>query len=101
MREFLYPSGGWLRASSYVWHRLRRLPDDPARVARGIVAGVFISFTPFFGLHFLGAALIAWAIRGNIPAALIATFVGNPLTFPFIATASLEVGYLFLSLIHI
>ncbi|WP_290686025.1 MULTISPECIES: DUF2062 domain-containing protein [unclassified Haematobacter] len=95
VREFLYPSGGWLRASSYVWHRLRRLPDDPGRVARGIAAGVFISFTPFFGLHFLGAALIAWAIRGNIPAALIATFLGNPLTFPLIATASLEVGYLF------
>lgn len=91
--EFVYPRGGWWRASSYIWLRLQRLPDDPRRIGRGIAAGTFISFTPFFGFHFLGAAGIAWAIRGNILAALIATFVGNPLTTPLIAALSLETGY--------
>lgn len=91
--EFFWPKGGWKRAASYVIHRLRRLPDAPERIARGIAAGVYVSFTPLFGLHFLSAALIAFVMRGNILAALLATFVGNPITFPLFATASLETGY--------
>lgn len=87
-----WPKGGWTRAVQYINHRLRRLPDAPHRIARGIFAGIFISFTPLFGLHFFGAALIAWVMRGNILASLIATFVGNPITFPFIATLSVELG---------
>lgn len=90
--QFFYPRGGWRRAVSYVMHRLRRLPDAPHRIARGIAAGTFISFTPLFGFHFMGAALIAWVVRGNIMASLLGTFVGNPVTFPFIAAASLETG---------
>lgn len=91
--EMVYPKGGWRRAAHYILHRLRRLPDSPERIARGFFAGVFISFTPLFGFHFIGAALIAWAYRGNIIAALLGTFVGNPLTTPFMATMSLETGY--------
>lgn len=91
--EFVYPKGGWKRAGTYILHRLRRLPDTPERIARGFFAGVFISFTPLFGFHFLGAALIAWAYRGNVIAALLGTFVGNPLTTPIFMTMSLETGY--------
>jgi len=90
--EFFYPRGGWYRAARYVLHRLRRLPDPAHRIARGVAAGVFVCFTPFFGLHFVTAALIAWVIRGNILAAILATFVGNPLTFPLIAELSLDLG---------
>lgn len=91
--EFFLPRGGWYRAAQYVVHRLSRLPDPPHRIARGIFAGVFISFTPLFGFHFLGAAGIAWALRGNILAALLATFFGNPLTTPLIALGSVELGH--------
>jgi uncharacterized protein (DUF2062 family) len=90
--EFFYPRGGWRRAASYVMHRLRRLPDAPHRIARGIAAGTFISFTPLFGFHFMGAALIALLLRGNVIASLMGTFFGNPISFPFIAAASLETG---------
>jgi len=90
--DFFYPRGGWTRAASYVAHRLRRLPDSPHKISRGIAAGVFVSFTPFFGFHFVLAAMVAAALRGNILASLLATFFGNPLTFPVIATVSLEVG---------
>lgn len=90
--EFFYPRGGWYRASRYVIHRLRRLPDPADRISRGIAAGVFVSFSPLFGLHFLTAALLSWAIRGNVLAAVLATFVGNPLTFPIIAGISLKTG---------
>ncbi|MEM7718764.1 MAG: DUF2062 domain-containing protein [Pseudomonadota bacterium] len=90
--ESFYPKGGWRRASQYVVHRLRRLPDPAHKISRGIAAGVFTSFTPFFGLHFIVSAALAWVMRANILAALLATFVGNPLTFPIIAAISMEIG---------
>ncbi|MEZ5885903.1 MAG: DUF2062 domain-containing protein [Paracoccaceae bacterium] len=93
LTELVYPRGGWWRAVQYMGLRLRRLPDPPHRIARGVFAGVFISFTPLFGLHFFGAGIIAWAIRGNILAALIATFFGNPVTLPFIAYGAVELGH--------
>lgn len=88
----IYPRGGWTRAVSYVMHRLRRLPDPPHKIARGIAAGVFVCFTPFYGFHFILAAALAFVMQGNLFAALLATFFGNPLTFPFIATVSIELG---------
>lgn len=90
--DMIYPRGGWLRAATYVIHRLRRLPDQPHRIGRGIAAGTFISFTPLFGFHFIGGAACAWLIRGNILAALLATFVGNPVTLPFIAFLAVSLG---------
>ncbi|MCV6592460.1 MAG: DUF2062 domain-containing protein [Silicimonas sp.] len=94
--EIFYPRGGWRRAVRYVGHRLQRLPDPSHKISRGIAAGVFTSFTPFFGLHFLIAAMIAYVLRGNILASLLATFAGNPLTFPLIAAVSMELGSLML-----
>jgi len=92
IRHFLWPRSGWGRATRYVILRLKRLPGSPEEIARGVAAGVFVSFTPFFGMHFVSAALIAWVIRGNILAAILGTFFGNPLTFPFIAALNLELG---------
>ncbi len=90
--HFFWPRSGWSRATRYVILRLKRLPGSPEEIARGIAAGVFVSFTPFFGMHFVSAALIAWLIRGNILAAILGTFFGNPLTFPLIAALNLELG---------
>lgn len=91
--EFFLPRGGWYRAALYIKHRLRRLPDPPHRIARGIFAGLFTTFTPFYGFHFLTAAAIAWVMRGNILAALLATFAGNPLTYVPIGVIALKTGY--------
>lgn len=91
--EFLWPRGGWGRAFQYVKHRLRRLPDSPERIARGIWAGVFTTFTPFYGLHFIFAAITARVMRGNLLASLMATFFGNPLTYVPIGLVSLQTGH--------
>lgn len=91
--ESVYPRGGWQRALRYVALRLRRLPDPAHKISRGIGVGVFMSFTPFFGLHFFLAAALAVMIRGNVLAALLATFFGNPLTFPLIASVSTGLGF--------
>jgi uncharacterized protein (DUF2062 family) len=92
----LYPRGGWLRAFHYVKHRVRRLPDSPERIARGIGAGVFTTFTPFYGLHFPTAWLISRGLGGNGLAALMATFFGNPLTYVPIGAVSLKTGHFLL-----
>lgn len=93
MVELLWPRGGWTRAFQYVKHRMKRLPDSPERIARGVWAGVFVTFSPLFGLHFVVAVFLARLMKGNILASLMATFVGNPFTFVFIALASLKTGH--------
>jgi uncharacterized protein len=93
VREMIYPKGGFRRATQYLIHRMRRLPDEPHRIARGVFAGAFVSFPPIFGIQMLSAGLLAWAIRGNILAAVLSTFLSNPLTTPFVAIASLELGH--------
>lgn len=92
----VYPRGGWARAFQYVKHRLRRLPDTPERIARGIWAGVLTSFTPLFGLHFVVAIALARLMKGNMLAALMGTFFGNPLTYLPIALMSLKTGHFLL-----
>jgi len=91
-RDFLYPRRGWRRAIEYIGHRVRRIPDTPHRIALGFACGVFVTFSPFFGLHFLYAALLAWMLRANVLASLIGTFAGNPITFPLIAPLSMSLG---------
>lgn len=92
-RDFLYPKGGIRRAIRYVLHRMRRLPDKPHRIARGVFAGTFVNFPPVYGVQMLSAALLAYVLRGNIVAALLATFLSNPITTPFIAMGCLKLGH--------
>lgn len=92
VREALYPRRGFRRGFDYLAHRVRRLPDTPHRIALGFACGVFVCFTPFFGLHFLLAAGLAWLLRGNVVSSLIGTLIGNPLTFPLIASIALALG---------
>jgi hypothetical protein len=91
--EAVYPRGGWRRTIEYIKHRLRRLPDSPEKIGRGMAAGVFISFTPLYGFHFLGGLLIAWAIRGNLLASVIGTFANNFLTLVPISALAVGLGY--------
>jgi uncharacterized protein len=92
LRDVFLPRKGWLRGISYIRQRLKRIQGSPHSIALGFSCGVFTSFTPFFGVHFLLAALIAWILRGNILASAFGTAFGNPLTFPFIAALCLKIG---------
>ena len=92
IRHALMPKGGWRRQGLYMLHRLRRLPDTPHAIARGLATGVFISFSPLFGLHFVLCTLIIWLIRGNFLASVVGNWFGNPVTLPFIALSSVSLG---------
>ena len=95
-KDFLIPRKGWRRAVDYIIVRVKRLPDSPHKISVGIAIGVFCSFTPFFGLHIFLAAILAYVFNGNIVAALLGTFFGNPLTWPFIASFSIKLGEIIL-----
>ena len=92
IREFVWPSSGWRRALLYIRHRLARLPGSPYSIAAGFACGAAMSFTPFLGLHFLLAGILAWLIGANIVASAIGTVVGNPWTFPIILPTIYKIG---------
>ena len=92
LKLFVWPRTGWRRAGEYVWHRLSRLRGSPHSIAIGFAAGVFASFTPFMGFHFMIGFALAYAIRGSLIASAFGTFVGNPLTFPFIWVVTYKLG---------
>ena len=97
IREGLFPEKGWSRAAEYMMARIKRLPDSPKNISFGVAIGVFVSFSPFFGVHVLLAFLIARSLRVNILAAVLGTFMGNPITFPIIAALNFGVGELFIN----
>lgn len=88
----MWPTSSWKRSSSYYFKRVLRLSASPHAIAAGFAAGVFASFTPFLGLHFIISFIVAFLIGGNILAAAFGTAVGNPLTFPAIWISSYNVG---------
>jgi len=96
MRVHLWPRRSWTRSSRYVVYRLRRLSDTPHAVALGFAIGVFTAATPFLGTHMVMAALLAWVIGGSVVAALLGTFLGNPITYPLIWYSTYEMGNLML-----
>jgi uncharacterized protein (DUF2062 family) len=96
-RTFMWPRRSFSRSARYFSKRVLRLTATPHAIAAGVAAGSFASFTPYMGLHFLLAAGLAWALRGNLLASALGTAVGNPLTFPFIWAATYHVGNFILS----
>lgn len=88
----MWPRRTWGRSTRYIVKRIWRLGGTPHAIALGCAAGVFISFTPFLGFHFIVAALIAWILGGNIIASAFGTFIGNPVTFPFIWISAYQTG---------
>ena len=47
-------------------------------------------------MHFVVAGTLAFLVRGNILAALLGTFFGNPLTYVPIGVISMKTGYFLL-----
>ena len=90
--EVIFSLKGLGRAIEYVGIRLKRIPDTPHKISLGMSCGIFASFTPLFGLHFLIAGLLSYVLRANVLASLIGTFIGNPITFPIITVFNLKLG---------
>ncbi|MGI9371130.1 MAG: DUF2062 domain-containing protein [Hyphomicrobiales bacterium] len=96
LRVWAWPRRSWKRSCTYVWHRVTRLAGSPHAIAIGFSMGILASFTPYMGLHFLFAAILAAVVGGNLLASAFGTFIGNPVTFPFIWLATYNFGSLIL-----
>lgn len=93
IRVFLWPRRSWARSVNYILLRVNRLSGSAHTIALGCAAGIFVSFTPFMGFHFIIAGTIAYIIGGNLLASALGTFFGNPLTFPFIWASAYKLGH--------
>jgi hypothetical protein len=72
--------------------RLVNLRASPHEIALGCALGAFVSITPLLGVQTLLAMILAFALRASVPAAMVGTFVGNPLSWPFIWVSTYLTG---------
>jgi uncharacterized protein len=91
-RLALWPRRSWWRSIAYILLRLKRLPSSPHSIGVGCAAGVFAVFTPFLGVQLILAGMLALVLRGSVFASFLASFVGNPLTYPVIWIATFNLG---------
>jgi uncharacterized protein len=69
----------------WLWHVNRHA------IAKGLAIGMFFGILVPLG-QALVAGVVAIGLRANLPAAVLATFVSNPLTTPVIVLAAYHVG---------
>jgi uncharacterized protein (DUF2062 family) len=68
------------------------LDSHPGHIAAGFAVGVFISFTPFFGLHTPLAIALAFIFRLNKLTCITGAWVNTPLTVVPVLAASYRLG---------
>jgi uncharacterized protein (DUF2062 family) len=72
------------------------LQESPQRTALAFAIGVFIGFSPVYGLHTVIVLICAWALRLNFLALMAGAFLNNPWTLVPILGATYWVGALLL-----
>lgn len=70
-------------------------------VAGGLSIGVFIALTPTIGTQTFLSIMAAYFLRVNIPAAVIACLITNPLTAPIIYPLQYKLGTWLIGIPHI
>lgn len=68
------------------------LDSHPGHISAGFAVGVFISFTPFFGLHTAIAIALAFIFRLNKLTCITGSWVNTPLTVAPVLIASYNLG---------
>lgn len=71
---------------------LLQVDDSPPRVALAFALGVFVSFSPFLGIHTGLSLTLAFLFRLNRVAILVGTWVNNPWTIAPVYTAGTLLG---------
>ncbi len=100
VRTALWPRRSFGRSFQYFIKRVLRLTATPHAIAAGVAAGVFASWTPLLGFHFILAFALSYVLAGNMVAAALGTAFGNPLSFPFIWALTLKIGSMLIGIEH-
>ncbi|PIE45790.1 MAG: hypothetical protein CSA45_01635 [Gammaproteobacteria bacterium] len=82
--KVLRPIAHWL-TNPRIWHFNRR------SIAMGIAIGFFFGSLPIVGQMLL-SAIVAIGLQGNVPMAVVSTWISNPFTMPFFYTANYYLG---------
>jgi uncharacterized protein (TIGR03546 family) len=75
-----------------IFNKILSLNAHPGHISAGFAVGVFISCTPFFGLHTILAIAFALIFRLNKLTCITGTLANNPLTVVPILLASYNLG---------
>ena len=63
-----------------LFRQILHLDETPHRTALAFAIGVFIGFSPAYGLHMVMVGFCAWAFGWNVVALLAGAFLNNPWT---------------------
>jgi uncharacterized protein (TIGR03546 family) len=74
------------------FNKILSLDAHPGHISVGFAVGVFISFTPFFGLHTPMAIAIAFLFRLNKLTCITGAWINTPLTVFPVLVASYNLG---------
>jgi uncharacterized protein (DUF2062 family) len=74
------------------------LQEPPHRTALAFAIGVFIAFSPTYGLHTLTVVFCTWAFRLNFLAIFLGALLNNPWTIAPILGLTLWTGFLLLGM---
>jgi len=82
--------------------KLLDLRDAPHALAGGVAIGMFIGFTPLFGLKTLLCLALAWLLRCNPIAAVIAVSLHDVVTpiWPVLLELEFKIGWEVLTIFH-
>ncbi len=82
--KVLKPVARWL-GNPKIWHFNRRA------IAMGVAIGFFFGSLPIAGQMLL-SAIVSIVSKANMPISVVATWISNPLTMPFLFTANYYFG---------
>lgn len=72
--------------------RMRQLEGNPHYIALGMAVGIFVSITPIIPLQTVVAVALGFLVRGSKSAAVLGTWLSNPLTIPVVYYANYKLG---------
>ncbi len=96
LKALFWPRKGWLRPWQYIGIRILRSKGSVHEISAGIAAGVLGGLNPIYGVQMLTSGIAAVVLRGNIWVSMLASWVGNPFTYPAIWLLEWWVGRLIL-----
>ena len=82
-----------MRRIRTLFKQLLHLNESPHRTAVAFAVGVFIAFSPTYGLHTVSAIVVSWAFRLNFIAVIAGSLINNPWTLVPILGATFWTGF--------
>lgn len=87
------------KVKKILW-KLASIEGSHHSIAMGVAVGIFISVTPTIPFHTLFAIILAFFIKANKKAAIIAVWFSNPITIPLFYAGAYYAGTFIMGIDH-